>query len=180
MKEKIVETNRLYLRPMKDRDLENLKAILMDERIMQHYPYRFDEQMVKQWIERNQKRYATFGFGLWAVCLKENDLLIGDCGLTIQWIDQEALAEIGYHIHHDYQRKGYGKEAAEAVLAWTFEHTPFQIVFSYMKYTNHPSALLAQALGLEYVKEYQDEGNQITKVYAITKEKWLYKKKEGL
>ena len=33
------------------------------------------------------ERYAVLGFGLWAVCLKETDEMIGDCGLTMQFIN---------------------------------------------------------------------------------------------
>lgn len=39
-----------------------------------------------------------FGFGLWAVVLKETGELIGDCGLTMQNVDGVILPEIGYHI----------------------------------------------------------------------------------
>ncbi len=56
-----------------------------------------------------------FGFELWAVCLKENGKMIGDCGLTLQPIGNTIKPEIGYHIQKTYQRKGYAKEAAIAV-----------------------------------------------------------------
>jgi RimJ/RimL family protein N-acetyltransferase len=52
-------------------DYEALYAVLADTSIMQHYPYTFDEERVKAWIERNMNRYKDNGFGLWAVCLKE-------------------------------------------------------------------------------------------------------------
>ena len=55
---------------------------MADSNIMHHYPYIFDEGRVRNWIVRNIERYKTFGFGLWAVCLKETGELIGDCGLT--------------------------------------------------------------------------------------------------
>ena len=60
-----------------------LYKVLADSDIMQHYPYTFDEVRVRNWIERNIERYRVFGFGLWAVCLKETDEMIGDCGLTM-------------------------------------------------------------------------------------------------
>ena len=56
--------------------------------------------------------------------------------LGIQNIDGEMLPEIGYHIHKKYWRKGFGKEAAIAVRDWAFEHTDYDIIYSYMKYTN--------------------------------------------
>lgn len=82
----IIETDRLILREMDMNDFEPLYAVLGDENNMKHYPKPFDGTMVRKWIESNISRYKTFGFGLWAVCLKGNGEMIGDCGLTIQRI----------------------------------------------------------------------------------------------
>ena len=65
-----IETKRLLLREMTEKDEQALYQVLADSDIMQHYPYTFDEARVKGWIRRNMERYQTFGFGLWAVCLK--------------------------------------------------------------------------------------------------------------
>ena len=108
---KILETDRLYLREMSMDDFDALYAVLADTSIMQHYPYTFDEERVRGWIERNMNRYKNDGFGLWAVCLKATGEMIGDCGLTLQNIEGEMLPEIGYHIRADQQRKGYASEA---------------------------------------------------------------------
>ena len=71
----ILETERLYLREMETGDFDALYQVLADASIMQHYPYAFDEERVKGWIERNMNRYKDNGFGLWAVCLKGLNLL---------------------------------------------------------------------------------------------------------
>lgn len=168
----IFETKRLILREMSTEDYDALYAVLADSDIMQHYPYTFDEARVRGWIERNMERYRIFGFGLWAVCLKETGEMIGDCGLTMQNIGGVIKPEIGYHIRKDMQQKGYAKEAASAVRDWTFENTTFNIIFSYMKYTNTPSAKSAQSWGCHLVDEFEDEVNERTKVYAITREEW--------
>jgi len=60
----ILETKRLFLREMNAEDFEALYAVLADPDIMQHYPYAFDEKRVRDWIERNMKRYEENGFGL--------------------------------------------------------------------------------------------------------------------
>lgn len=111
----IIEAERLFLREMNEDDYDALYSVLADSDIMQHYPYTFDENRVKNWIRKNKERYRTLGFELWAVCLKENGKMIGDCGLTLQNIEGELLPEIGYYIRADQQQKGYAKEAAAAV-----------------------------------------------------------------
>lgn len=168
----MIETPRLFLREMNEADFDALYQVLADSDIMQHYPYTFDEARVRGWIRRNMERYQIFGFGLWAVCLRDSGEMIGDCGLTMQLINGQIKPEIGYHIRADQQRRGYAKEAAAAVRDWAFRHTPFNVLFSYMKYTNAPSYKTAMSWGCRFVEEYADDVNEVTKVYAITREEW--------
>ena len=168
----VIETKRLILRELVQEDFDALYKVLSDPDIMQHYPYAFDEVRVREWIRRNMERYRIFGFGLWAVCLKETGELIGDCGLTMQPIHDLIRPEIGYHIRADQQRKGYATEGAIAVRDWTFRNTPFHTVYSYMKYTNEPSAKTAMAYGCRLVDEYPDEQNERVRVFALSREEW--------
>ncbi len=165
----ILETDRLILREMEPRDFDALYDVLSDSDIMSHYPYTFDEKRVKGWILKNIERYRVFGFGLWAVVLKETGEMIGDCGLTMQSINGSVCPEIGYHINKRFQRNGYAKEAASACRDWAFANTPFNVLYSYMKQTNLPSAATAAANGMKKVGEYTDAENEITVVYAITR-----------
>jgi len=171
----VIETERLLLREMNDDDFQALYNVLADSEIMQHYSCAFDENKVRSWIERNIERYRVFGFGLWAVCLKETGEMIGDCGLTMQLIKGEIKPEIGYHIRADKQRKGYANEAVIAVRDWTFNNTPFNIVYSYMKYTNEASIKTAMSYGCKQVDEFSDEINGITKVFAVLRNEWIHR-----
>lgn len=84
MRKKMIQTERLFLREMTEQDFDALYAVLSDSDIMRHYPYTFDEKRVPGRTNENMERYNTFGFGLWAVCLKESGEKIGNCGLTIR------------------------------------------------------------------------------------------------
>ncbi len=168
----ILETERLILRELIYDDFADLYDVLSDSDIMQHYPYTFDENRVRNWIKRNIERYRNDGFGLWAVVLKENGKMIGDCGITMQNINGEMLPEIGYHIHRNYQRKGYASEAAAECIKYAFEKLGFDRVYSYMKYTNIPSARTAEKNGMKFIMDYPDPDNRVTKVYSISKEEW--------
>lgn len=175
----IIETERLILREMTPEDFDRLHAVLADSDIMQHYPYTFNEARVRNWINRNLERYRVFGFGLWAVCLKENGGMIGDCGLTMQNINGTILPEIGYHIAKAHQRWGYAKEAARAVRDWTFRNTPFLTVYSYMRKENAPSAATARANGMRLVDAFRDERGGEVVVYGITRAEWLKLEKDS-
>lgn len=167
-----LETERLILRELTEDDQDALLRVLGDPDIMIYYPQAFDAERVRGWIGRNKERYRVFGFGLWAVCLKDSGELIGDCGLTMQPIHGAIKPEIGYHIRADQQKKGYAKEAAIAVRDWAFCNTPFRVLHSYMKHANVPSAKTAIAYGCRQVDSYVDEFHGPMDVYAITKDEW--------
>lgn len=168
----ILKTRRLFLREMNMEDFDALYVVLSDTDIMQHYPYSFDEKRVRDWIERNRKRYEENGFGLWAVCLKDTGEMIGNCGLTLQNIDGDMLPEIGYHIRSDCQRRGYAKEAAAAVRDWAFQNTEYPSLYSYCKYTNIPSIKTAQAIGMHFAREFPEKTNEITHVSVISRDEY--------
>ena len=167
-----METERLILRELTIDDFDALYAVLADSDIMQHYPYTFDEYRVRGWITKNIDRYKTFGFGLWAVCLKSTGEMIGDCGITMQNINGVIKPEIGYHLHKKYWRQGYAKEAARRCRDWIFTNTPFNIVYSYMKSTNIASYRTAMSNGMRKICEFTDAENETTLVYAITRNEW--------
>lgn len=172
-----IETRRLILREYTPEDFDDLYEIVSDPETMEHYPAPFTPEKTKHWIEWNLENYQKYGFGLWAVVLKETGEFIGDCGLTLQNIDGQLLPEIGYHIHKKYWRKGFGKEAARAVRDWAFQNTGYDIIYSYMKYTNVGSYSTAISNGMKKVKEYPDPRNTISYAYAITREEWEELKK---
>src|SRR5690242_20029359 len=97
----ILETERLMLREFYATDVDALAAVLSDPETMRYYPAPFDHDGVKAWIERNQARYSANGYGLWAMVLKSNGEMIGDCGLVQQEVEGEKLIEIGYHVRRD-------------------------------------------------------------------------------
>lgn len=175
----ILETERLILREYKREDFDSIYEILSDPETMKHYPAPFDENRVQGWITWNIDNYRKYGFGLWAVVLKETGELIGDCGITMQMINGKELPEIGYHINKKYWRRGFGKEAARKCRDWVFENTDFDVIYSYMKYTNIGSYSTAIANGMKKVDEYEDPVNKISYVYAITKDEWIQLKKNN-
>lgn len=168
----IMETQRLILREYTQEDFDGLYAILSDPVTMQHYPKPYDAAGTQRWLDWSFSNYKTYGFGLWAIELKETGEFIGDCGITMQPIDGQQLPEIGYHIHNNHWRKGYGKEAASAVRNWAFENRDFDCLYSYMKYTNVASYSTARSIGMTKIKEYPDEQDGILYVYRITREEW--------
>lgn len=80
----VLETKRLYMREMSLSDFDAICKILQDDETMYAYEGAFSDAEVREWINRQISRYRKWGYGLWAVCLRGNGELIGQCGLTMQ------------------------------------------------------------------------------------------------
>lgn len=132
-------------------DLPALKAILQDEETMYAYNGAFDDAETQGWLDRQLARYRQYGFGLWAVTLKETDEMIGQCGLSMQpWKGDEVL-EIGYLFRRDQWHKGYATEAARACKAYAFDVLGAQKVCSIIRDTNTASQNVAKRNGMKIV-----------------------------
>lgn len=79
-----LETARLVMREMNQSDFASLCKILQDEETMYAYEGAFSNTEAQDWLDRQISRYQKWGFGLWAVILKETGEMIGQCGLTMQ------------------------------------------------------------------------------------------------
>lgn len=145
----ILETERLYLRELEQSDFSALCRILQDEQAMYAYEGAFTDAEVQDWLDRQLARYEKYGFGLWAVILKETEELIGQCGLTMQpWKDGEVL-EIGYLFRRDCWHKGYATEAAIGCKKYAFETLHAGEVCSIIRDTNTASQNVALRNGME-------------------------------
>lgn len=61
------------------------------------------------------------GFGVWMVVKKEDMIVIGDAGFKGE-PDENGEVEIGFGIIEEEQRKGYGYEAANALMNWASQN----------------------------------------------------------
>ena len=164
----IIETKRLILREMNFDDFESLKTIISDPINMKYYEQPYDDDGVTRWINWNLTNYKTYGFGLWACILKETGEMIGDCGVTMQFINKKIRPEIGYHFHINHHNKGFATEAAIAVKEYIFNNTTFKELYTYTTKENLPSRRVAEKNGMTLVEEYVD-GNENLVVYMIKK-----------
>ncbi|MFS0861865.1 GNAT family N-acetyltransferase [Fredinandcohnia sp. 179-A 10B2 NHS] len=166
----MIETERLYLRELEMDDLQELSKVLSDPESMQFYPQAFSQEKVKSWIQWNMDNYKKYNHGLWAVILKEGDTFIGDCGITMQTIENEIVPEIGFHINKQYWNKGYATEAAIACKNYAFEVLKYPKIFTYTTLRNVPSQKVAEKMGMQLYKVFEKNGEkQIAQVVYNTK-----------
>ena len=144
----ILETERLYLREMGQSDFTSLCKIMQDQETMYAYEGAFSYSEVQEWLDRQIRRYQKWGFGLWAVILKETGGMIGQCGLTMQPWKEEEVLEIGYLFNRRFWHKGYAVEAARACKQYAFETLNAKEVCSIIRDTNIASQNVAIRNGM--------------------------------
>ncbi len=118
----IAETSRLILREFNVEDYRDLSPILASPQIMKfslHGCLTVLETQAK--INEFIASYRKYGFGKWAVILKEENRSIGYCGIAIEIIDGRLEPELGYRfLNEEYWGKGLVTEAAKAALQFLY------------------------------------------------------------
>lgn len=144
----ILETERLALRRLRRADYADLCLMLKEEEVMYAYEHAFEDWEAADWLDRQLMRYEKYGFGLWAVILKETGELIGQCGLTMQEAGEREVLEVGYLFRKDFWHCGYALEAAAACRDYAFEKLGAEEVYSIIRDTNAPSRAVAERNGM--------------------------------
>lgn len=155
----ILETERLILREMSQVDFQDLCKILQDDDVMYAYEGAFSNEEVQEWLDRQIERYKEYGFGLWAVILKETNELIGQCGLTMQDYNGDKVMEVGYLLQKKHWHQGYASEAAISCKHYAFNQLKAKEVYSIIRDTNIASQKVAKNNGMtfkdSFVKHYR-------------------------
>lgn len=167
----VLETERLRLRRFQREDADAVFAIIGDDVAMQYYPKTFNRHDAKEWIERNLRRYAEHGHGLFAVTLKGSEEVIGDCGVIRQEVEGGPELEVGYHFRRDQWKHGYATEAARACMGLAFHAFGAEKVISLIRPENVPSRRVAERNGMEIERQVMHAG-LLHLVYAMRREEY--------
>ena len=165
----IIETPRLLLREMTAADRPDLCMILQDKEVMYAYNGPFSDEEVNGWLERQTGRYREWGYGLWAVALKQTGEMIGQCGVTRQLWNGEEMLEVGYLFRHSHWHQGYATEAARACMEYAFNVLGASEVCSIIRDNNIPSQRVALRNGMR-----KAEGVMVKHYRGAEMPHWLY------
>jgi [ribosomal protein S5]-alanine N-acetyltransferase len=174
------ETERLLLRKFSCEDWQDLYEYLSQKTVVQYEPYEaYTEDACKQEAVNRSQKDAFI-----AVCLKDNNKLIGN--IYFQQQEPEGLQtwELGYVFNPLYYGKGYATESCRAVLKYGFNEMKAHRIIAMCNPENTASWKLLERLGMRregylrkniYFKN-NEQGEPIwndTFEYAILAEEWL-------
>ena len=127
------------------------------------------------YMERKPKEMLRY-----AVCLKENDRIIGEMFALPENGDTYS---VGWHFNRHFEGKGYACEAATAFFEFLFEEVDARRIYGYVEEDNTRSQRLCERLGMRLegcFKEFisfvsNPDGTpryEDIRIYAILRREW--------
>jgi RimJ/RimL family protein N-acetyltransferase len=147
----ILETRRLRLRTWRSSDVVPYNKHCNTAAVMEHLGGVLTLRQVRaevRWFQRHQKRY---GHTFWVVERRRDEELLGFCGiitLTERDSPLRELHETGWRIRADMWRRGYGFEAASAVMELAERRFQGEHLVARISKRNAASQALARKLGM--------------------------------
>ncbi len=160
-------------------EIARTKRLLIRETILEDVPKLYQlwqEPSVKRYVQPMQPTleeeiaymaayirhaYAFYDFGLWTVLEEDSGQVVGRIGLSVSEHLKEAV-ELGYLIGTAYQRKGYAKEAGQAVLHYAKEVLDLSEMHLLSDPENIASCKTAAAIGFTECEEIYIQHRKIT------------------
>ena len=136
-----IETNRLILRKFEEKDIQALYLLLKDEEVNTFLPW-YTVKNIKDTEDFYKKHFANKEY-CFAICLKENDKLIGYIK-----VDMDDSHDLGYALHKEFWHKGFATEAAIACKEYAFQELNFDEVYSIIRDSNVASQNVARRNGM--------------------------------
>jgi RimJ/RimL family protein N-acetyltransferase len=179
----ILHTERLLLRPFTQDDFAAVHAYASNPENVKYMIWGpNNEAQTKSFIDNTIKQAeakprTNYDF---AIVLKETGVLIGGSGIYLD--NDKNQANLGWILHKDYWKQGYGTEFATALLKFGFEELKLHRIYASCHAENYGSYRVMERNGMRreahfikartgfagYRDEWQDE-----LVYAILAEEYF-------
>ena len=186
-----LRTERLVLRPLEASDAADVYEYQRLPEVIRFLPWpaRDREQAYEHTAKRAAGRVlaADEDFVVLAVVLPgepsvvesgdpTGDRVIGDMMVRVT-NTQHAQLEVGWVLHPDFQGRGYAREAAGALVDFTFSTLDPHRVTAFLDARNGASAALCERLGMRreatiLEEEYNDGEWTDTAIYGILRREW--------
>jgi RimJ/RimL family protein N-acetyltransferase len=185
-----LHTERLVLRPIEASDAADVYEYQRLEEVIRYLPWppRNRVEAYEHTAKRAAGRMlaADGDFFVFAATLpgepsigdagSPRDRVIGDFMVRVSSVEHAQL-ELGWVLHPDFQGRGYAREAAGAVLEFTFETLGAHRVQAFLDARNAASAALCVRLGMRreatiVEEEFHDGEWTDTAVYGVLRREW--------
>lgn len=166
-----LETDRLLLRPLEQRDTDDYAAMMADTAVQLYLnggtPVPRDEawRSMAMMVGHGELR----GYTNHAVVAKESGEFLGRCGL---WNPEGWPGiEVGWCLRRDAWGRGYATEAGAAWRDWAFIELGLDELISVIHVDNTASQAVATRIGHSYQRDFEVRGFP-TQIWGQTRAEW--------
>ena len=172
----IIETKHLIIRYFQEKDVAGLLEYLSHPRVNCFVGDRLcSVESALAYISNTPKDMLRY-----AVCLKEDDSIIGDVFALREYTDTFS---VGWHFNQRFEGKGLAYEAATGLLDYLFHDSGARRIYGFVEDDNLRSKRLCERLGMRHegcMKEFisfvcHPDGTpryEDTCIYAILNKEW--------
>lgn len=144
------------MRPFAADDVDELHRMWVDPGVRK---FLWDDQIIPREtavaiVEGSIDSFVKYGFGFWAVCFKDDPMLVGFGGLRHFTEDGGAASkvEILYGVEPEHWEKAIATEAARAVLRYGFEETGIERIYASADPPNAASFRVMEKIGMKFAR----------------------------
>lgn len=149
----ITSTSRLILREFSIEDGVHFFNLNKDPEVIKYTgDPAFNSVSEAELFVKNYSAYKNYGYGRWAVCLKESQEFLGFCGL--KYYPKDKITEVGFRFFKNQWNKGYATESTLACLSYGFTELKLKEIYAQVHKENHASQRVIEKCGLHFVKEF--------------------------
>ncbi|MBL7932687.1 MAG: GNAT family N-acetyltransferase [Bacteroidia bacterium] len=166
----IFETDRLYVRPLEEKDEMFFFELMGNPNVMNLIPQKSlnkEESMLQ--LKELILLEKTSDTKIWCLCEKGNNDLIGISGLLK---NNEKQDEIAYRLIERYWGNGYGTEIAKGLIDYCFNNLKSDLVSADVFVENTRSLKILDKFFHVEKEFFNAEDNCMDRRYVLRKEDW--------
>lgn len=154
MREKILETNRLFFSIWKESDIKYAYELWGDSEVTKMITAsgKMNKEEIKNRLAKEVENYKNFGIQYFPLYLKEGEIFVGCCGLR-PYNKEKNILEMGIHIKKEYWGKGIALEGCTKIIEYAFDILKVSAIFVGHNPNNIASAYLIKKLGFTYLED---------------------------
>jgi len=158
----ILETERLLFREIQPSDAGAMFEMDSDPAVhlyLGNNPVKHIDEIYPL-IENLQWQYKEFGIARMAVILKETNEFLGWAGLKRErnLPNRGIFIDLGYRFLKKHWGKGYGSEAAKALVDYGFNELKLERINAYADTGNEASRKILEKAGLRFIEIFMEDG----------------------
>lgn len=168
-----IKTKRLFLRKIEELDCEVILFLRSNETVTK-FIERPENRKTKnktdaiKFIKEINEAFEKNKSITWGITLKNNPKIIGTICLW-NFSENNKIAEVGYDLNPDFQRRGIMSEALNSIIVFGFNELKLDKIEAFTHYKNENSKKLLEKYGFKYIDYRKDKDNTSNIIFEIEK-----------